>query len=303
MATSSLKPFITVSDFSLDTVTVGVTDRYRVQIENVNRSDRIEETLSDASKRLRDLELTVDDLEAWSDRDSRTLSFLSIFSSVPTRHLERIRSRPVVLIGCGGLGSRLALDLAALGVQHFVLIDPDCLDESNLARMFYFDSYSIGRPKVSLVAETISRINPAATVSSIKECSISWLSNNWSTLPENAFLFLTADGDDGAILSKIPATALREGCQIMVGGYWESSAIVGPIFSSSTIAPSQFFHQSNLRQRRSRDFIPPSIGANNSLISGLMQIEYLKTFSGHSVLEQFQYVLELHTMRLTRSRI
>lgn len=48
---------------------------------------------------------------------------------------EQLSGLKVALIGCGGIGAVFAEQLARLGVKHWTLIDPDCLETSNLNRM------------------------------------------------------------------------------------------------------------------------------------------------------------------------
>lgn len=303
MANPRLKPFLTVSQLSKDSVTIGVTDRYRVQCPLSSEMHDEEPYPESLVTRLQELGLTVEDYDLWPDEDSRTLSYMALYSSLPVMDLAKIRGKPVVIIGCGGLGSRLALDLAALRVSDFTLIDTDVIDASNLPRMFFFTKNEIGKPKVKALKEQILRIHEEASVQAVQECAISWMDRNGKAIPEDAFVFLTADGEDGAFLSNLPDSMREAKASIMIAGYWESSAIIGPIFSGQTLSPKDFFLSTSRRTRRVRDFVPPSIGGLNSLISGIMQIEYFKFISGNSILSDHQMVLELHAMRLTKTRV
>jgi len=58
------------------------------------------------------------------------------------------------VVGVGGVGSWVALDLALLGVERLVLVDPDTVEESNLNRT-PFKSWHVGLPKVTALAELI----------------------------------------------------------------------------------------------------------------------------------------------------
>src|SRR5665647_898985 len=72
----------------------------------------------------------------------------------------RLRDATVGIIGLGGLGSNAAMMLARSGIGHFVLADPDQVDESNLARQLYFPD-QLGALKTDALAETLLRIDPA----------------------------------------------------------------------------------------------------------------------------------------------
>ena len=70
----------------------------------------------------------------------------------------------VLIIGAGGLGSPVALYLAAAGVGTLGIVDDDVVDLSNLQRQILHDTQSVDRPKVESAQKTIARINPDINV-------------------------------------------------------------------------------------------------------------------------------------------
>jgi sulfur carrier protein ThiS adenylyltransferase len=72
--------------------------------------------------------------------------------------LEKVRAVRVGLAGAGGLGSNAALHLVRSGFRKLTLVDDDVVDASNLNRQFFFDD-QIGRPKVTMLADNLLRIN------------------------------------------------------------------------------------------------------------------------------------------------
>jgi len=80
---------------------------------------------------------------------------------------ERITRSKVLIVGVGGLGSPVALYLAASGVGELHLADFDRVDLSNLQRQIVHDTDSVGRPKTESAAERLGRINPGVTVHQI----------------------------------------------------------------------------------------------------------------------------------------
>lgn len=70
-----------------------------------------------------------------------------------------LRSR-VLIIGLGGLGSPVAMYLAAAGVGHLVLVDHDKVDLTNLQRQIVHNSERIGEEKVASAAKTLRALNP-----------------------------------------------------------------------------------------------------------------------------------------------
>lgn len=78
------------------------------------------------------------------------------------------RSR-VAVIGCGGLGGYIIEQLARLGVGRIVAIDPDIFEEHNLNRQLFATPSTLGQAKVKAVVARVKEINPAVTVSPIRD--------------------------------------------------------------------------------------------------------------------------------------
>lgn len=85
---------------------------------------------------------------------------------------QRLAQARVLLIGAGGLGSPVALYLAAAGVGTLCLVDDDVVDASNLQRQVLHTTARVGRPKVQSAAETLCALNPAIKLE-LNECRVS----------------------------------------------------------------------------------------------------------------------------------
>ena len=77
---------------------------------------------------------------------------------------QKLKSARVLIVGAGGLGSPIALYLAAAGVGTLGLIDDDVVSLDNLQRQIAYDTAHVGRSKVESAKETILRINPHVNV-------------------------------------------------------------------------------------------------------------------------------------------
>ncbi|HAL61355.1 MAG TPA: hypothetical protein DCP08_03000 [Chloroflexi bacterium] len=77
---------------------------------------------------------------------------------------ERIRDASVMIIGCGGIGGVVAIVLARSGVGHFVLMDPEFYEPSNMNRQVTCFTDTIGINKAVCVRDDILKINPEAKV-------------------------------------------------------------------------------------------------------------------------------------------
>lgn len=82
---------------------------------------------------------------------------------------ERLLAATVLIVGLGGLGSPVALYLAAAGVGHLVLADHDTVDLSNLQRQIAHHSESVGTLKVESAAAAIRALNPGTRTTLIGE--------------------------------------------------------------------------------------------------------------------------------------
>ncbi len=80
---------------------------------------------------------------------------------------ERLLASTVMVVGLGGLGSPVAMYLAAAGVGHLVLVDYDHVELSNLQRQIVHSSGDIGRLKVDSARETLSALNPQVGVTNV----------------------------------------------------------------------------------------------------------------------------------------
>ena len=79
---------------------------------------------------------------------------------------KKLKAASVLLIGAGGLGSPLAMYLAAAGVGRLGLVDYDVVDASNLQRQVIHGTADVGRPKLESARARILDINPHVQVDS-----------------------------------------------------------------------------------------------------------------------------------------
>ncbi|MBO9313975.1 MAG: molybdopterin-synthase adenylyltransferase MoeB [Chloroflexus sp.] len=73
---------------------------------------------------------------------------------------RRLKQGSVLLIGTGGLGSPLALYLAAAGVGHIGLVDFDVVDASNLQRQIVHGTSTVGVAKTESAKRRLQDLNP-----------------------------------------------------------------------------------------------------------------------------------------------
>ncbi|MBV5274394.1 MAG: molybdopterin-synthase adenylyltransferase MoeB [Lamprocystis purpurea] len=104
---------------------------------------------------------------------------------------ERLRQARVLVVGLGGLGSPVAMYLAAAGVGRLVLADCDAVDLSNLQRQILHTTDRIGMAKADSARLALRALNPDVELETVKR------SLSAETLPALlADLDLVVDGSD-----------------------------------------------------------------------------------------------------------
>lgn len=83
-----------------------------------------------------------------------------IMPEVTLEGQKRLKAARVLLVGTGGLGSPVALYLAAAGIGTLGLVDCDAVDDTNLQRQILYFTSDVGRPKLESAMEKIQAINP-----------------------------------------------------------------------------------------------------------------------------------------------
>ncbi|MBP0494124.1 HesA/MoeB/ThiF family protein [Pararoseomonas indoligenes] len=105
---------------------------------------------------LPDLDFTEDELHRYSRH--------ILLGEVGAVGQAKLRQARVLVVGAGGLGSPLALYLAAAGIGTIGLIDHDTLELSNLQRQVAHTTDRLGRPKVESMAASLAALNPLTKV-------------------------------------------------------------------------------------------------------------------------------------------
>ncbi|MCE9638020.1 MAG: molybdopterin-synthase adenylyltransferase MoeB [Planctomycetes bacterium] len=100
------------------------------------------------------------DTDALTPREYRRYGRHLTLPEVGQEGQLRLKRSSALVVGAGGLGSPVALYLAAAGVGRITLVDFDVVDASNLQRQVLFGEADIGRPKVVAAAARLGDLNP-----------------------------------------------------------------------------------------------------------------------------------------------
>lgn len=101
---------------------------------------------------------------AFTDEQLERYARHIILKEIGEEGQERLLNAKVLIIGTGGLGSPVAMYLAAAGVGTIGIADADEVDLSNLQRQIIHATANIGRAKVESAKERMNAINPEVKV-------------------------------------------------------------------------------------------------------------------------------------------
>ncbi|HUP01509.1 MAG TPA: molybdopterin-synthase adenylyltransferase MoeB [Gemmatimonadota bacterium] len=99
-------------------------------------------------------------VEELTNEEIRRYSRHLIMPEVTLAGQKKLKAASVLAIGAGGLGSPLALYLAAAGVGRIGIVDFDVVDESNLQRQILHGTSAVGRSKLESARERLEDLNP-----------------------------------------------------------------------------------------------------------------------------------------------
>lgn len=91
-----------------------------------------------------------------------------LLSEIGIEGQEKFLASTALIIGAGGLGSPVAMYLAAAGVGTIALADGDAVDLTNLQRQILHTTGSIGKPKAASGREALAKINPEVKVAPLQ---------------------------------------------------------------------------------------------------------------------------------------
>ena len=78
---------------------------------------------------------------------------------------QKLQNASVLVVGCGGLGSPIAVYLASSGLGKIHLVDFDTIDETNLHRQVFYALDDVGKPKAEVLSNFIKKRAPFTEVS------------------------------------------------------------------------------------------------------------------------------------------
>jgi molybdopterin/thiamine biosynthesis adenylyltransferase len=217
---------------------------------------------------------------------------------------RRVASVKAGIVGLGGIGSFIAQMLAYLGVQEFILVDDDIIEESNLNRLIgaSIEDTKNRTPKVDVAKRVINSINPKAIVMKLfKNLRCEEAIDSLCQTPE--IIFACVDNDSARIiLTELAAaynkTLIDSGTEIINNeGYQEfggrvivarpgdfcllcADQIDLAIAQQELESDQESIYRQTLGYGLGKKIPGPSVISLNSIIAGLAVTEFLMLVTG-----------------------
>ncbi|MEH7845241.1 ThiF family adenylyltransferase [Rhizobium laguerreae] len=274
-----------------------------------NSADSVEEQSPHVTKSAFVVSLKASDMPAEDEYDSAAIDYHDTILTPlhRQRDIARFGDIDFVIIGCGDLGSQIAIQLAALGARHFLLVDADRIDENDLNRLPWAGEADLGWLKTDRLATHLAA-SFSAYVFTLPEfaegASALRLIADYATNP-----FFIFAGDDSR-----PTQHLLSACRALKAGL-PPHLHVGRSANYCMAGPLVLVHEDACsvchcatQVATDGSFRPPPATVDNPLVAGLAVSQIAQNcLSRHSVARGRQWILdlkgdqaELHSLKTPR---
>ncbi|MBO4635330.1 MAG: tRNA threonylcarbamoyladenosine dehydratase [Bacteroidales bacterium] len=144
--------------------------------------------------------------------------------------MARLNAARVILFGVGGVGSWCAEALVRSGIGHLTIVDPDCVDVTNINRQLPALHSTVGRPKVAVLRERLLDINATCEITALQERYTAGadfglqgydiIIDAIDSLSEKADLILEASACPGAFFSSMGAACKIDPTRVRVAEFF-----------------------------------------------------------------------------------
>lgn len=158
--------------------------------------------------------------EYYLSRWSRNFDFfdaLSPFSSNKFDYQNKIFNAKVCLIGCGGLGSHILYELAAIGVLNITIVDFDKIELSNLNRQILYKESDIGKSKVLTAKNNILSFSPKMNIKAVEKRIYSY-EDIFDIIKDHSIVISVADKPRDSIVDWLNKACVKAKIPFINGG-------------------------------------------------------------------------------------
>lgn len=158
-------------------------------------------------------------------------AFSRVERLVGAEGLEQLARARVILFGVGGVGGWCAEALVRSGIGHLTIVDPDCVDVTNINRQLPATTRTVGLPKVDVLRERLLEINPLCEINARQErytlgadfqlAGYDVIIDAIDSLTDKANLILEATACPGAFFSSMGAACKMDPTQVRVAEFFD----------------------------------------------------------------------------------
>ncbi|UCH57502.1 MAG: HesA/MoeB/ThiF family protein [Candidatus Bathyarchaeota archaeon] len=209
------------------------------------------------------------DVQDFSEEELEYYSRQIVLQEIGLAGQKRLNEAKVCVVGLGGLGSPISIQLASMGVGHLRIVDRDVVETSNLQRQHLYGMDVIGYPKVEAAANRLRKLNPHIEVEPVP----------LSLSPKNVERIIggvdvVVDGLD----MMTPRYLLNRAC-VKLGVPFVFGAVITHIGNVSTIIPGETACLECFQGDVDDDELPTCaiVGVHPSIISVIASIQVSET--------------------------
>lgn len=250
----------------------------------------------------------IQEREARFERYDRHFLFYAQNGINPLEAQTKLSNCRVSLIGVGGIGNWVALNLVGLGLKEIRLIDFDTVELTNLTRQVLFEESSIGKSKIQEATRFLSPRNSQTRFVPL-EASIRSEEQVAGLIEGSDFVVVSADRPK-SIHDWIDRACVRLGIPYINLGYRDSVGGVGPLtvpgqtscyhcFKSASQAPEappKNLEADDCIEMWDRRYQAPSFGPLNAMVSTMGTLEMIKYFCAPETLRTLDCELAVDPM-------
>ena len=206
----------------------------------------------------------------------------------------RLKRATALIAGLGGLGSPLALYLAAAGVGHLKLVDMDNVELSNLNRQILHWDEDVGKSKVNSASQKVQRVNPTTRVEGL---NLTIDDKNVFELAKNCDVILDAM-DNFAVRYLLNAAAIARRVPLIHGAVYGYEGRLASVVPGKTACLECIYPHAPPRE------VFPVLGTTPGVIALLQATEAIKLLTGTGVvLENEMLIYDGEFMNFDKVRV
>lgn len=157
---------------------------------------------------------------AAAERWAPNFGFFETYASTSVSKYEfqrRIRDCKIAVLGVGGVGTHLLLDLVAIGFTDIKIVDFDHVELSNLNRQVLYGEAFLGQPKVHIAADRARALNSSITLTA-EQTRLMSADEIYRVISDRDIVIASADGPKLKFAHWVNEACARAGAALIAGG-------------------------------------------------------------------------------------